>query len=184
MKDEHQAKERQKELYQFGLDLAKGSDYLTSEIRSYVQFGDRTHFDNFWLEVKVTKSRDKALSRLKELGISQEDLNILQKEKNYSDNLIQVEDDAMDGESALEILEEEKPDLILLDIVMPGIDGFETCRRIKNNPNLKDIPVIFISGKTESEDVSKGISVGGVDYIPKPFKAEEIYARIKAHLEP
>jgi len=97
IEEEHKAKERQKELYQLGLNLAKGSDYLTNEIRSYVQFGERIHFDNFWLEVKVTKSRDKAVSRLKELGVSLKDFEILQKAKSYSDNLIQVENDAMDA---------------------------------------------------------------------------------------
>ncbi len=90
---------------------------------------------------------------------------------------------AIDGESALEILEEEKPDLILLDIMMPGIDGFETCRRIKNNPNLKDIPVIFISAKSEEVDIKEGYSVGGVDYIAKPFQFEEVMASIQRHLK-
>jgi diguanylate cyclase (GGDEF)-like protein len=90
---------------------------------------------------------------------------------------------AMDGESAIEQAEEEHPELILLDIQMPGIDGFETCVHLKANPQTKDIPVIFITASSDIENKIKGLSVGAVDYITKPFQYEEVLARVKVHLE-
>ncbi len=89
---------------------------------------------------------------------------------------------ANDGEKALKITERTQPDLILLDIMMPGIDGFETCRRLKANPNNADIPVIFISAKTDTQDLMDGFRLGAVDYITKPFKQEEVCARVRVHL--
>jgi len=86
------------------------------------------------------------------------------------------------GEQAIKIATHILPDLILLDIMMPGIDGFETCRRLKSQPQTQSIPVIFISAKNEVEDILMGFSVGGVDYISKPFYAEEVCARVKNHL--
>jgi signal transduction histidine kinase len=88
-----------------------------------------------------------------------------------------------DGELALQAAEKEKPDLILLDIMMPGIDGFEVCRRLKEDSGLKDIPVIFISSLSNSTDIVKALTKGGVDYISKPFKAEEVLARVGTHLK-
>jgi len=90
---------------------------------------------------------------------------------------------ATDGETAIEILEEEMQDLILMDVMMPGIDGYETCRRIKENPKFKNTPIIFITGKAETQDIIKGFQVGGVDYIAKPFHREEVCARVRNHLE-
>lgn len=90
---------------------------------------------------------------------------------------------ATDGETALEILDEEAHDLILMDIMMPGIDGYETCRRVKENHKLRNIPIIFITGKAETRDMIKGFQVGGVDYITKPFHKEEVCARVRNHLE-
>ncbi len=87
------------------------------------------------------------------------------------------------GELALEVAEKEKPSLILLDIMMPGIDGFEVCRRLKANSRLKDIPVIFISALNHTEDIVKSLQIGGVDYITKPFQAEEVKARVNTHLQ-
>ncbi len=89
---------------------------------------------------------------------------------------------AQDGERALLIAESKEPHLILLDIMMPGIDGFETCRRLKAQPRTKDIPVIFITALTENESKVKGFEVGAVDYITKPFQREEVLARVKVHL--
>lgn len=87
------------------------------------------------------------------------------------------------GENTLRILEKTLPDLILLDVLMPpGIDGFETCRRIKQNPDTEDIPVIFMTALTDIVDKVKGFEAGAVDYVTKPFQAEEILARIKTHL--
>jgi len=90
---------------------------------------------------------------------------------------------APSGELALRIVSRAKPDLILLDILMPGIDGFETCRRLQADKATADIPVIFITASHETESVVKGFRVGGVDYITKPFKEEELLARVKTHLE-
>jgi PAS domain S-box-containing protein len=87
------------------------------------------------------------------------------------------------GELALRAAEKERPDLILLDVMMPGIDGFEVCRRLKEHPGLKEIPVIFISALGETDDIVKALALGGVDYITKPFQAEEVKARVKTHLK-
>ena len=89
---------------------------------------------------------------------------------------------ATSGESALQIAARSQPDLILLDIMMPGLDGFETCRRLKENKSLADIPVIFITAKHETESLVEGFQVGGVDYITKPFQHEEVRARVRTHL--
>jgi two-component system, sensor histidine kinase and response regulator len=89
---------------------------------------------------------------------------------------------AEDGESAIEQVEYARPDLILLDVLMPGIDGFETCRRLKANPLTQAIPVIFMTALAEVEDKIKGFNAGGVDYITKPIQQEEVFARIKTHL--
>ena len=90
---------------------------------------------------------------------------------------------AMNGRQALEFLVSEKPDLILLDIMMPEMDGIETCLHIKKNIAYKNIPVIFLTAKTEIEDISRAFSAGAVDYITKPFHPDELKARIKNHLE-
>jgi len=90
---------------------------------------------------------------------------------------------ANSGEKALEIAFNNFPDLILLDIMMPGIDGFETCDRLKAEPVTKDIPIIFITAKIETEDIVQGFQQGGVDYILKPFQQEEVSARVRTHLE-
>jgi len=90
---------------------------------------------------------------------------------------------AADGETALKAVELDPPDLILLDVMMPGIDGFETCRRLKENPRTQNIPVVFITAKKETDDIVKGFHVGGVDYIPKPFRLEEVLARVHTHLQ-
>ncbi len=87
-----------------------------------------------------------------------------------------------DGKSALEILDEENIDIVLLDINMPDMDGFEVCKRIKENPKTKDIPVIFITASSNEESIEKAYEVGGVDYITKPFKAREVLSRINNHL--
>ena len=90
---------------------------------------------------------------------------------------------AQDGAMALKAAESSPPDLILLDIRMPGMDGYEVCLRLKANAALRDIPVLFISALGESEDKVKAFDAGGVDYITKPFQHEEVLARVKTHLE-
>ncbi len=89
---------------------------------------------------------------------------------------------ALDGASALRIIEQVTPDVILLDAVMPGTDGFETCRQIKRIPSLAHVPVIFMTGLTETEDLVRGLEVGGVDYVTKPIVVDEMIARIRVHL--
>ncbi|MBE9563487.1 MAG: response regulator, partial [Proteobacteria bacterium] len=89
---------------------------------------------------------------------------------------------AKDGEAALKRLNHIKPDLILLDVMMPGIDGFETCRQLKKNELTKEIPVIFVTAKAEAIDKVKGLEIGAVDYITKPFQVEEVIARVNKHL--
>ena len=89
---------------------------------------------------------------------------------------------ATDGLSALELLGYATPHLILLDAVMPGLDGFDTCRRIRALPATSHVPVIFMTGLTETEHVLKGFEVGGNDYVVKPFQPREVIARIEAHL--
>ena len=90
---------------------------------------------------------------------------------------------ALDGESAIEQMEYARPDLVILDVMMPGIDGFETCYRIKSNAALQDIPIIFMTALSDTRDKVKGFSLGAIDYITKPFQTEEVLARVKTHLQ-
>ncbi|MCK5070194.1 MAG: response regulator [Desulfocapsa sp.] len=90
---------------------------------------------------------------------------------------------AMDGESALESVEVEIPDLILLDIMMPGMNGYEVCRALKENPATKDIPVIFLTAMIDEANEEKGLMLGAVDYITKPFSPELVQARVHNQLE-
>ena len=90
---------------------------------------------------------------------------------------------ATDGASALERLQRITPDLILLDAVMPGMDGFETCRRIKLLKHVDHVPVVFMTGLTETEHVVKGFEVGGIDYVTKPIRPQEVVARIGSHIK-
>lgn len=89
---------------------------------------------------------------------------------------------AMDGVQALAIADRMAPDIVLMDAIMPNMDGFEACRALKKNSELSDVPVIFMTGLSESEDVVKGLEAGGVDYINKPVKLDELLARVKVHL--
>lgn len=90
---------------------------------------------------------------------------------------------ALNGEQALKIIDKAKPDLILLDIMMPGMSGFDVIKKIKSIDEIKEIPVIFLTAKTEKEDVIQGIELGAVDYLTKPFNSTELLARVKNHLE-
>ncbi len=89
---------------------------------------------------------------------------------------------SLDADDAMNILRENKIDLILLDVMMPGTDGFTLCRKLKENNRLKEIPVIFLTAKTETSDLVEGFSSGGVDYITKPFQKEELIARVNNHI--
>ncbi|MCL1465690.1 response regulator [Argonema galeatum] len=90
---------------------------------------------------------------------------------------------ARDGESAIQKVQYAKPDIILLDVMMPGIDGFETCHRLKADPSTEDIPIIFMTALSDTVDKVKGLNLGAVDYITKPFQQEEVLARVKAQLK-
>lgn len=89
---------------------------------------------------------------------------------------------ALDGAAAMRIVDQITPDIILLDAVMPGIDGFETCRRLKRDAGLRNVPVIFMTGLAETRHIVSGLEAGGVDYVTKPIVVEEMLARIRVHL--
>lgn len=90
---------------------------------------------------------------------------------------------ALDGPSALEDIPEANPDIILLDIMMPGMDGHEVCRRLKANPATRDIPIIFVTARSEDEDETLGLGLGAVDYITKPISPPVVLARVTTHLQ-
>ena len=89
---------------------------------------------------------------------------------------------ALDGASAMRIVDQITPDIVLLDAVMPGMDGFETCRRLKRDAGLDGVPIIFMTGLAETEHIVRGLEAGGVDYVTKPIVIEEMLARIRVHL--
>jgi len=103
-------------------------------------------------------------------------MNML-KEENYTFSF------ASDGEEALALVTNEKFDLILLDIMMPKLNGYDVCKQLKSNPEHCNIPVIFLTAKSDVDAIAKGFEVGGIDYIIKPFHASELLARTKTHLE-
>ncbi|MGJ4902351.1 response regulator transcription factor [Bradyrhizobium sp. HKCCYLRH2060] len=89
---------------------------------------------------------------------------------------------ALDGAAAMRIIDQITPDIILLDAVMPGMDGFETCRKLKRETGLSNVPVIFMTGLADTEHIVKGLEAGGVDYVTKPIAVSEMLARIRVHL--
>ncbi|APG07651.1 DNA-binding response regulator [Bradyrhizobium japonicum] len=89
---------------------------------------------------------------------------------------------ALDGAAAMRIVDQITPDIVLLDAVMPGMDGFETCRRLKRDAGVANVPVIFMTGLAETEHIVRGLEAGGVDYVTKPIVIEEMLARIRVHL--
>jgi two-component system, cell cycle response regulator len=107
-------------------------------------------------------------------------LDVLRKTLETKDYEVMI---ANNGEDAIEIAVEFEPDLILLDVMMPGLDGFQTCRQLKENCETKEIPVIFLTARTEAEDIVEGFESGGVDYISKPFHQDEVLARARTHLQ-
>jgi PleD family two-component response regulator len=90
---------------------------------------------------------------------------------------------ATSGMAALQISQKIVPDLVLLDVMMPGLDGFETCRLMRQSPALAQVPIIFLTASNEPDAVMEGFHVGGVDYVTKPFRHEEVVARARTHLE-
>src|SRR5262249_48622092 len=89
---------------------------------------------------------------------------------------------AASGRQALDIAEKIRPDLILLDVMMPELDGFQTCQRIKSVEAVRDIPIIFLTARTDAADVVKGLEIGAIDYVGKPFDPHELVARVNTHL--
>lgn len=104
-------------------------------------------------------------------------LGSILKKENYDVSI------SMNGLEALEYLVTERPDLILLDIMMPQMNGYEVCKILKKDEALKKIPVIFITAKTDTESIVEGFKVGAVDYVTKPFNGDELLARVKTHIE-
>lgn len=90
---------------------------------------------------------------------------------------------ATSGEEALSLIEHRKPSLILLDVMMPNMDGFEVCKILKGNILYNDIPIIFLTAKSSVDDIVKGFTYGGIDYITKPFESRELFIRVKTHLK-
>ncbi len=90
---------------------------------------------------------------------------------------------ALEGKQALTIARRLRPDMILLDAVMPHMDGFETCRLLKADPELAGIPVIFMTGLADTDNIVKGLEAGGVDYLTKPIRPDELLARIRVHIQ-
>ena len=89
---------------------------------------------------------------------------------------------ALDGASAMRIVDQITPDIVLLDAIMPGMDGFETCKRLKRDAGLSNVPIMFMTGLAETEHIVRGLEAGGVDYVTKPIVVEEMLARIRVHL--
>ena len=122
-----------------------------------------------------TKKRDVALV----VDDSPETLRLLTDALDGAGMTVMV---AMDGAAAMRIVDQITPDIVLLDAVMPGMDGFETCRRLKREAGLSNVPVIFMTGLAETEHIVRGLEAGGVDYVTKPIVIEEMLARIRVHL--
>jgi len=122
-------------------------------------------------------------------NLSNSRILVVEDTKIYIDTLVETLSEyyqvgvAMDGETALQDIKENKPDLILLDIMMPGMDGYEVCIQLKADSELADIPIIFLTAKTEMEDIIKGFECGSVDYVTKPFNLTELLMRVRTHLE-
>src|ERR1700741_2071923 len=125
--------------------------------------------------ISETKKGDVALS----VDDSPETLRLLTDALDGAGMTVMV---ALDGAAAMRIVDRITPDIVLLDAVMPGIDGFETCRRLKRDAGLSNVPIIFITGLAETEHIVRGLEAGGVDYVTKPIVVEEMLARIRVHL--
>src|SRR5213075_1062773 len=125
--------------------------------------------------ITETKKRDVALV----IDDSPETLRLLTDALDGAGMTVMV---AMDGAAAMRIVDQITPDIVLLDAVMPGLDGFETCRRLKRDAGLDHVPIIFMTGLAETEHIVRGLEAGGVDYVTKPIAVEEMLARIRVHL--
>jgi DNA-binding NarL/FixJ family response regulator len=125
--------------------------------------------------ITETKKRDVALV----VDDSPETLRLLTDALDGAGMTVMV---ALDGASAMRIVDQITPDIVLLDAVMPGMDGFETCRKLKRDSGLDHVPIIFMTGLAETEHIVRGLEAGGVDYVTKPIVIQEMLARIRVHL--
>src|ERR1043166_5892187 len=125
--------------------------------------------------ITETKKRDVALV----VDDSPEALRLLTDALDGAGMTVMV---ALDGAAAMRIVDQITPDIVLLDAVMPGLDGFETCKRLKRDAGLDHVPIIFMTGLAETEHIVRGLEAGGVDYVTKPIAVEEMLARIRVHL--
>ena len=125
---------------------------------------------------------DKMLSSFSILIVDDEPKNIQLLGRLLEENDYDIEF-AMNGKECLEWLDRKTFDLVLLDIMMPEMDGYETCKKIKSDPTQKHIPIIFLTARSETDDIVKAFEAGCSDFITKPFKAPELLARIKKELE-
>ena len=129
------------------------------------------------------------IQRIKQMGFNKKILIVDDSKTNLAviSNLLSANNYtisfAVSGEMALKLAEKDPPELILMDVMMPSINGFETCRELKKNPATEKIPVIFVSVNNDTENIVKGFEVGGVDYVGKPLVEKEILARVALHLE-
>ncbi len=128
----------------------------------------------------ISMSAKKSGFRLLIVDDIAENIKVLGNSLEYEGYIISF---ATSGEQAIELTLKTKVDLILLDIMMPGMDGYQVCRALKTEARTKDVPVIFITAKTEKEDIVRGFDAGAVDYVTKPFNAAELCARVRTHLE-
>ena len=125
--------------------------------------------------ITETKKRDVALI----VDDSPETLRLLTDALDGAGMTVMV---ALDGAAAMRIVDQITPDIVLLDAVMPGLDGFETCKRLKRDAGLEHVPIIYMTGLAETEHIVRGLEAGGVDYVTKPIAVEEMLARIRVHL--
>lgn len=129
--------------------------------------------------VKTEKALDSSTANVLIVDDVEDNLEILRDLLTFDGYEVQT---AQDGEAALKQVREERPDLILLDILMPGLSGFEVCERLKADEDTRDIPIVFVSSMADLESKVKGFKAGGVDYINKPYQHAEILVRINTHI--
>ena len=126
---------------------------------------------------KVNEEKDDRILIVDDIKTNIQLLGSILKDSGYQINV------AMDGLKAIETVKIMPPDLILLDVMMPGLDGFETCKCLKANPETKNIPVIFLTAKVGPEDIIKGFKAGAIDYLTKPFNTDELLVRVRTQLD-
>ena len=168
----------QDKLDEIGNDCPEHADFV-SQMRTLV---DRFDLDRYMatletLHSMITESKKRDIVLV--VDNSPETLRMLTDAIEDAGMTVLV---ARDGAAAMSIVDRMTPDVILMDAVMPGLDGFETCRRLKRDAGLAHVPIIFMTGLTETEHIVQGLEAGGVDYVTKPIVPDELLARIRVHL--